>query len=314
MSLPLTAEEEYRLNNDVLPAFTDMQIGTRLSTPPNPSGGADYYVDGNKSLDTGDGLTWATAKKYLASAITLANDYEAESTNRAWAKAQRIHCTGDALAEDLVILPRKCDIIGYGRHNANPMCCLEGVHAITTASAGTRFINMRLKIKSAGGDIFTAGNAIVSGLEFRGCVFDGHEATKAGGAIILGTAINTRILGCRFQGAFSDAVIEIGTGDSPDLVLADNIIEGANTGIEIHASFTSAQWTSYILRNIIHTTGICIDDNSSKLVISGNRGVTLNAKGSNLAGAVDGNVDLAMDNRFSCSDANNVNWPAYGAI
>jgi len=315
MPYPLTDNDIYQLNNDILPAFTRMKMGDHLGgVGQNPSGGADFFVDGNKSDDLGDGLSWASAKKLLASAITLANTYESTSANRAWAKRQRIHCTGDTLAEDLAILPRKCDIIGYGSHNANPMCCLEGVHAITTVSAGTRFINMRLKIKSAGGDIFTAGNNIVSGLEFRACVFDAHEATKAGGAIILGTTVNTRILGCRFEGAFSDAVIEIGTGHSPDMIIADNIIEGANAGIEINSGFTTTQWKSFILRNTIYTGTECINDAADKFAIIGNMAVTEQAKGAGGAGAIVGNEFLSAGNKIAASDLANADWPALGTL
>ena len=40
----------------------------------NPSGGVDYYVNNNTGVDaTGDGLSWATAWKTLAKAITASN-------------------------------------------------------------------------------------------------------------------------------------------------------------------------------------------------------------------------------------------------
>lgn len=315
MPLPLTALQVFQLNNDILPAFTKMKIGDHLGgLGPNQSGGADYFVDGNKANDLGDGLSWPTAKNTFSSAVTLSNAYIASSANRAWAKRNRIHCTGDTLAEDITILPNKCDVIGYGSHDSNPMCTLEGDHTIGAAAhQGTRFMNMRFLHKNAAGDIFTVP-ATTGGLAFIGCVFDAHQATKAGGALVITGVLGFKVLGCRFIGAYSDAVIELGAGAIADCIIADNVIEGADKGIEVNASFTMGQWQGYILRNTFHTTLACIDDNSSLFVINDNRGVTLAAKGSNLAGAVDGEENLSMGNRFTTSDATNVLWPAEGAI
>ena len=315
MPEPMTASQIFRANNDFSPGMSEIKLGDRLAgIGQNPSGGADYYVDGNKSNDLGDGLSWATAKKLLASAVTLANAYEALSANRAWAKRQRIHCTGDTLAEDLTILPHKCDVIGYGTHDGNPICTITGDHTIGAGSYfATRFINMRFLHKNAAGDIFTIPTT-TSGIQFLGCEFDAHQATKAGGAI-LATAVNSlKIVGCSFIGAFSDAVIEIKAGAGNNMLIADNTIQGGQAGIEINSSYTTAQWASYILRNVIRTVGICIDDNSDKLVISDNRGVTDANKGTSLAGAVDGSTILSLNNFFTCADEVNVRWPAEGSI
>ncbi len=319
MPLPLTALQVFKFNNDVLPAFTDAKIGDHLGgLGPNPSGGAEFFVNGNEANDLGDGLSWASPKQLFASAVTLNNTEVAK--NRAaggyvyWAARNRIHCKGDTLAEDITVLPNKCDIIGHGSHDSNPMCTLEGDHTIGAAAyQGTRFWNMRFLHKNAAGDIFTVP-ATTGGLAFIGCVFDAHQDTKAGGALVITGVLGFKVLGCRFIGAYSDAVIELGAGAIADCIIADNIIEGADKGIEVNASFTMGQWQGYILRNTFHTTLACIDDNSSLFVINDNRGVTLAPKGSLLAGAVDGEENLAMGNRFTTSDATNVLWPAEGAI
>ncbi len=319
MPYPLTDLDIYQLNNDVLSAFTRMRIGDHIGgIGRNPSGAADFYVNGNMANDLGDGLSWPNAKQLFASAVTLSNAEIAKNRVAGgavfWAARNRIHCKGDTLAEDITVLPNKCDVIGYGSHDSNPMCTLEGDHTIGAAAyIGTRFINMRFLHKNAAGDIFTVPTT-TGGLAFIGCVFDAHQATKAGGALVITASHMFKVLGCRFIGAYSDAVIELGAGAIADCIIADNIIEGADKGIEVNASFTMGQWQGYILRNTFHTTLACIDDNSSLFVINDNRGVTLAAKGSNLAGAVDGEENLAMGNRFTTSDATNVLWPAEGAI
>lgn len=312
----LTAAEISTLNNRVCPGVSEVSLGTLLNDLDNyrnPSGRVDYYVNGNRADDTGDGLTWATAKKTLAAAITLSNANIALDLG-GWAARNRIFCKGDTLAEDLTIMPSKCDVIGVGSHNANPMCTLEGVQTIGAgAYMGTRFINMRFFIKAAGGDLFTVPTT-TSGLAFHHCVFDAHNTVKAGGGVVATASLGLKIMDCRFIGEFSDAVIELGTGAMDDCVIQGNYIEGVNKGIEVNSGLTMAQWQGRIQGNTIFTTLACIDDASSKFAIIDNRGVTLAAKGVALAGAVVGNVDLSVGNKFSCSDANNVDWPALGSI
>lgn len=277
------------------------------------SGRVVYYVNGNRGSDDGTGLTWATAKKTLAAAVTLSNANIALDLG-GWAARNVILCKGDTLLEDLTVLPSKCDVIGVGSHNANPMCTIEGVQTIGAgAYMGTRFINMRFFIKAAGGDLFTVPTT-TSGLAFHRCVFDAHNTVKAGGAIIATASMGLKIMSCRFIGEYSDAVIELGAGQMDDCVIEGNTIEGVNKGIEVNSSLAMTQWQGFIKNNTFFTTLACIDDASSKFAIIGNRGVTLAAKGSSLAGAVVGNIALSLDNRFSCSDENNVEWPALGAI
>ncbi len=285
----------------------------------NESGGVDYFVNGNQALDTdGDGSSWDIPKKLLASAITLSNAVIARNRaaggHRYWAARNRIFCKGDMLVEDLTVLPNKCDVIGVGSHDSNPMATLQGNHAIGAgAYIGTRWKNMRFTVPAAGGDIFTVPTT-TGGLAFEKCVFNAHQSTKAGGALVITASHMLKVLDCRFIGAFTDAVIEIGAGAIADLLIQGNKIEGANKGIEVNASYTSGQWKSWIIGNYFHTTLACIDENSDLIPLIDNRGVTLAPKGASLAGAVDGNANLSMGNRFTTSDATNVLWPAEGAI
>lgn len=290
----------------------------------NDSNGLTYYVDGNAGSNGYDGLSWWTEpgtlkgpKATLAAAIAASNLTIATHpilAGAGWAARNIINIKGDMLVEDLTVLAQKCDIIGRGSHDANPMATIQGNHAIGAAgNHGCRWFNVRFTVPAAGGDIFTVPTT-TGGLAFKGCVFNAHQSTKAGGALIVTASLAFKVLGCRFIGAFSDAVIELGTGAMADLLIADNIIEGANKGIEVNSGLTIGQWQGYILRNRIYTQDMCIDENSDTLVIGGNRGITANNKGALLVGAIDGNVDLAFDNRFTCADENNVEWPALGAI
>lgn len=287
---------------------------------PNPSYGVDYKVDGNSgdTLANGaDGLSWGNAFSTFAEAVTASNLTIVTSpheTGAGFAARNTIVLKGDTLAEDITILPNKCDVIGVGSHDSNPMATLEGDHTIDAgAYIGTRFFNMRFLHKNAAGDIFTVPTT-TGGLAFIGCVFDAHQATKAGGALVITASLAFKVIGCRFIGAYSDAVIELGAGAMADMLIQGNYIEGADKGIEVNASYTSGQWKSWIIGNYFHTTLACIDENSDVIPLIDNRGVTLAAKGASLAGAVDGNANLSMGNRFSTSDATNVLWPAEGAI
>jgi hypothetical protein len=118
-----------------------------------------------------------------------------------------------------------------------------------------------------------------------------------------------------FKGAYSDAVIEIGAGQADDLVVSNSLIQGADMGIDISGSATFAAGKYGLIKNnVFSTTLACINDAEAKSYVIGNRGITAAAKGSGLAGAVVCNAGLAQDNRFSTSDANNVEYPALGSI
>ena len=79
-----------------------------------PKGGV-YYVDGNVAA-TGNGSPdhpYAT----LAEAITASDASIGLAANRWWARRNRIYVCGDALSENLVKFPTKCDVIGCGSYD-----------------------------------------------------------------------------------------------------------------------------------------------------------------------------------------------------
>lgn len=274
--------------------------------------GSTYFVDGNSGLDSNDGSSWEKAFKTLAKAFAISHADIARGSDR-WARRNTIFAAGDAFTEDLVVLPQKTDVIGVGSYDGFQKAGLIGNHVPANTAYGCRFINFQFRGDSAGGDMFTipAGN---SGLGFYGCDFHADGGTAATGAIIATAVRFLTVEGCHFNGAFSDAVIEFAAGNGGWTMIRNNIIEGGNMGIDVNASFTSTAENSYIIGNVFKTTLACINDASGVFHIVDNRGITAANKGSALAGAVVGTVDLSAGNLFTCADANNVVWPAYGTI
>lgn len=281
--------------------------------------GTTYYVDCNAGDDDLDGLSWETAVKTLSVALALSHaKIAADSTG--WASRNRIFFKGDQTAtaegEDLTALAQKTDIIGVGSTDWKAKPQLIGNHVIgnTTSYMGCRFINMMFKGPVlVGGDIFTMTSQ--HGIEFIGCEFMGDSTTPATGAIIATACVGLKVNGCIFKGAYSDAVIEIGAGQADDMWITNNVIQGANMGVDISGSATFAAGKYGLIKdNVFSTTLACINDAEGKSYVIGNRGITAAAKGSGLAGAVVCTAGLAQDNRFSTSDANNVIYPAEGSI
>ena len=281
---------------------------------PNPSGGTDYYVDANSGSDTlNTGLGWLSPYATLAKAFTV-SQVAIASGSTMWAARNRIFIKGDPLTEDLVKFAGKTDVIGVGSVDGLGPARIYGNHApATTDWMGCRFINVDF-LDKAGGAIMTIAT-LQSGIGFIGCGFLTGASTTIG--ITSTASTDLTIKDCHFNGswntAFSAEAIYLGTGSANRTLIEGNTIEGAVAGIVVHSGRTGAG--SFVRGNFIQTTsGKCINDASSTLYIIGNRGITGAAKGSSLAGAVVGSTHLAGDNNFTCSDADNIIWPANGTI
>jgi len=274
--------------------------------------GTDYYVDGNAGDDDNDGLSWSKAFATLTVALA-ASHADIAATSFGWTARNRIFLKDDENEEDLVKLADKTDVIGVGSYDRSSKPRIIGNHVIVGAFMGTRFINCYFKSPAAGGDIMTVPTT-VSGLEFIGCTFDGASATAATGAIITTAVESLKIEDCVFMGDYSDAVIEIGAGAGNQMVIKNNVIQGANAGIEVNSSYTTAARDSWIIGNYVATTGISIDENSDKIYIVGNRCFSGAAKGTTGFGIIDGSLVLMQDNRITGSDINNAITPAEGSL
>lgn len=257
-----------------------------------------FYVDVNAGADTNDGKSWAYAFKTLAAAIVVSNASIAAGAS-GWANRNRIFYKGDnaeAAAETLITLPNKCDVIGVGSYDHRPMPFMIGNHVIGAgAYMGARFINMGFLSPAAGGVIFTVPTT-TSGLAFIGCHFDGRSTVAATKAIAATAVEQLTISNCRFYGKFSTATVDLGAGSTRALLIKDNIIESGAIGILTNAGLTCADSVGVIAHNIINAVTLCIDENSDKLAIVGNRGTTAANSG---ATTIDYNAALASDNQFT---------------
>ena len=273
-----------------------------------------YYVDGNNGSATGDGLSWATALNTLSAAMVLSHASIAAGAE-GWAARNRILVKADAITEDLVKFAQKTDVIGVGSMDWRSKASIVGNHVVpsTVSYMGCRFINMEFQSPAAGGDIITMTSQ--HGIEFLGCSFRGNSTTPATGAIIAVACVDLKIDSCEFTGAFSDAVIEFGAGQADGFKITNNFIQGANMGIDIPNTITlAANKVGLIKDNVISSTLACINDAEGTNFVIGNRLRTAAAKGSAMAGCIVCGITYAQDNRCTTSDANNVVYPAEGAI
>jgi hypothetical protein len=277
-----------------------------------------YHVDVNSGVDTKNGLSWDTAFKTYAKAVTASNLTIATSskgTGRGWAARNTILYKGDnkeADAETIITLPNKCDVIGVGSYDHRPMPMMIGNHVIGAgAYMGTRFFNMGFMSPAAGGVIFTVPTT-TSGLAFYGCHFDGRSAVAATIGILATAVEQLTIEGCRFFGKYSTATISIGAGSGRLMLVKNNIIESGAIGITVNASYTCADSDGMILNNFFDVVTIVVEDLSDTLYVSGNRGST-DSNGS-LDETFDTNALFCSDNVFSCSAGTQSYYPAYAAI
>ena len=242
----------------------------------NPSGGLDYYVDGNKTVNGPDGLSWGRAFNTLATAIAASDVSIAATRNRWWARRNRIFVVGDALSENLVKFPTKCDVIGLGSYDGFTQAGLSGRHVPVGESYGTRFFNIHFKAVAHASPIVTltvtTGSA-PSGVQFHGCTFDGTLGTMTSG--ILSTAMpGLGVFDCDFVGTFVTSYISFGAGEAGRArIIGNRMLGTAGKGI-IAASDMTTSWAAVVAKNIINSTGIWLDDDSDLLYVVDNRAFT----------------------------------------
>lgn len=283
------------------------QINAYDNIPQSP--GVTYYVDVNAGLDTYDGLSWDSALKTLSAAIVLSNASIAAGAS-GWAARNRVYFKGDndeAHKETLVTLPNKCDVIGVGSYDHRSYPVLIGNHVIGAgAYTGCRFINMGFRSLAAGGAIFTVPTT-TSGLQFVECFLDASTTTPGTIGISLTAVELARIEKCEFIGAFSTAAIVIGAGESNGLMIDGNKILGAAKGIQVDIGMTTSIRGGAIVNNVIDTAGMCIDENSDKLLISGN--MLSSAAGNGYAACVDIAIARCVGNVLTTANGTTYDLP-----
>jgi len=298
-------------------SLSNLQIGAwnvqGLPAPGTTGGnGSVYFVDNNYGSNSNNGTSWDEAFKTLAYAIAVSNVDIASGASR-WARRNIIYFTGDTETTTLVAFPNKCDVIGVGSYDANKMPGITGNHApVLAASVGTRFINIWFKAPAVASPIITLTSA-TSGCEFWGCMFDGVVGTVTTG-ITATASPNLKVNNCKFIGGFATADISLATGAMIDVEIRNNNMHGsAGQGILINSGTTVA-YGGLIKDNFISSTGVCINDASSKFHIVNNRVITLGVKGAAGAGGIVGGAYMMLDNRYSASDLANAVVPAQGTL
>lgn len=232
-----------------------------------------YYVDLNVAA-TGSGSPdhpYST----IAEAITASNASIGLAANRWWARRNRIFVCGDGIAENLTVLPEKCDIIGCGS-DLTPYPRVIGHHTIALAKVGCRFINMGFTADGTG-DLFTIP-AGCHGLQFLG----GHMQPSAAGntkALEITDSALVRIEGVEIYqnpaaygtGIFAVGIAIEGILSNHQTVIKDCYINAAE-GIDVVAS--APAYDSRIEGCTIHAVALTIDDNSDQFHIINNRLIT----------------------------------------
>lgn len=253
-----------------------------------------YYVDLNVAA-TGAGSPdhpFAT----LAEAIAASNTSIGLSSNRWWARRNRIFVCGDGIKESLTVLPEKCDIIGCGS-DLVPYPRIIGHHTIAVAKVGVRFINMGFTADGTG-DMFVIP-AGCHGLQFLG----GHMQPSAAGntkALEITDSALVRIEGVEIYqnpaaygtGIFAVGIAIEGTASNHQTVIKGCYIN-ATEGIDVVES--APAYDSRIEDCIIHAVLLTIDDNSDQFAVINNRLITDADTGTSTVG-YDFNLKLAAGN------------------
>ncbi len=276
----------------------------------NPSGGQDYFVDGNVAV-TGDGLSWKSPFKTLVEAIAASNASIASSDNRWWARRNRIFLCDDENVADLVAFPAKCDVIGVGSFDANTKPRISGNHAPVNASNyGCRFINVWFLGKSAAAPIVTLTNA-TSGQQFINCTFQcGTGSTKNTSAILATASPFMKVIGCDFHGPFTTSYISLAAGEAAGTKIVGNTFKGCHAtakGFIVNSGTLSnaAHGPILVAENVIAVTdGLVVDEDADLVHFVNNRFISNAAKGDAAGvGLVDWNVKLVVGNQVVCHDA-----------
>lgn len=261
---------------------------------PNNSGAADYFVDLNVSA-SGDGSSWDEAFATIAEAITASNASIGLAANRWWARRNRIFVCGDGIAENLTVMPEKCDIIGVGS-DLYPFPRVIGHHVIAAAAVGWRSINMGWQNDDTG-PLWTIP-ASSHGFQFVGGILMPKTGGSTKALMITDSAcwkvsgVKIDVSGGSMSHIFAQGITVEGTiGHEAEIV--DSVIV-ATEGIDV-ASGIAGQGSIIHKNTIRATTGMPIDENSDDFMVVDNRMMTEIDIGTTTAG-YDFNLALASGN------------------
>jgi len=241
-----------------------------------------FYVDGNKVNDGGDGKSWASAYKLLATGLAAAHTDIGRSADRQWAGRNTVYVKGDAIEEDLTKFAEKTDVIGVGSTNQHTHTRIDGTHVLEATTEdtyhGCRFINIEFYGSSVASIVTIPADQ--NGIQFIGCKFSAVDGATFG--ITATQSHDMRIVDCVFDPntsgvGFATAAIKIAAGSVTNFLLQNCRIHSGGIGLDFDP--TDAQAINcWAIDNVMHTVGIGIDSENDEedngLLVVGNRMIT----------------------------------------
>lgn len=222
-----------------------------------PPGGR-VFVDKSVSA-TGTGLTWSSAYKTIAEAITAMNA-AIDWSGSPWADATEIHVAPGSYAENLTSLPHGCSLIGHG-----DCWDADGERGVRIKPASgspvdvSAFVNgaiINVGFESADTSrVFDA--AILNNVQMYHCRFAGApETTTATAGVYTNDSVMLTVRDCRFE--YLDCGLDFVYADGGDsftrgLIEGNYITYCSEAGIRVSANLVAP--ASNIIGNIISGGG-----------------------------------------------------------
>lgn len=256
---------------------------TRINVPEIPTlGNAQlqgdiFYVDGNMVNDGGDGKSWASAYKLLATGLAAAHEDIGRNADRQWAGRNTVYVKGDAITENLTKFAEKTDVIGVGSTNQHTHTRIDGTHVLEAATTdtyhGCNFYNIEF-YGSTVNPIVTIP-ADQNGIGFHNCKFSAIDGATIG--ILATQSHDMKIVGCWFDPntsgtGFATAAIQIAAGSVTNLLIEGCRIYSDGIGIDFNPT-AGQPINCWVINNdiVVTSTGLAIDDESDDLWITNNR-------------------------------------------
>jgi hypothetical protein len=230
-----------------------------------------YYVDKDRSA-SGSGLSWSTAFKTIAEAITVMNARITWS-NSPWAEGDICFIAPGTYAENLTSLPYGCMLVGAGHDMRDAQFGTKIKPASgSPVDVGAAINSKFLQIGFESADTSAAFDAdILNNCMFQDCYFTGPAETSTMAAcIVTKDAVMNKIFNCIFSCA--DKGIDVNYADGGDSFSHNKIIDCMfdqidTAGIEISTNLVGP--SSLVKGCSFHGAGvtmaIAIDDNSAIL-------------------------------------------------
>jgi hypothetical protein len=176
---------------------------------------ATYYVDASRPDDTGDGLTWATAKQTIQAAITASASGDTILVNYGTY----------ALDEALLLTSTRLLTSDDGTHQAWDSAAFDATQCIVTPATPSRLLAV-------------VGTDVAEETCFRGFTFTGGDATNAspntkhGGGILVAGGASLSILDCwvtdnratSSSSGYGGGIAVVGAGSS--VTVAQCVVDG----------------------------------------------------------------------------------------